>query len=261
MAQWDYKQIDYDAVDVGRIRKNDHLFNLLSIASFIEITSDLYEKNLAAFYEGDTPLTTWLHDVWEPEEVQHGRALRRYIASVWPDFDWEKAYGGFKEEYGAMCTVDAFQPTLAGEMVARMVVETGTSTFYKALRAYAGDLNEPVLAEIAAHISKDEVHHFEQFEAGFRKHNETDKLSRAEISKIIIGRLKEAGDEDIRIALRHIRPDDPFEAMQRRMKAYAKQYYPYSMAVKMMMRPLQLNPLVERAAAASLRGGLRVFGI
>ena len=261
MAKWDYHQIDCDAIDAARVRSNGDLFNLVAIASFIEITSDLYEKNLVDFYEGDTDLTAWLRDVWEPEEVQHGRALRRYISAVWPEFDWEKAYAGFRDEYGALCTIEAFQPTRAREMVARMVVETGTSTFYKALRAYAEDFGEPVLARIAANISKDEVHHFEQFEAGFRRHNETEKLSRADITKIILTRLREASDEDIRIALKHIRPGEPFEAMQQWMKGYAKMYYPYTMAVKMLMRPLRLNPLLESAAAASLRGGLKVFGI
>ena len=261
MARWDYNQIDYDAIDVARVQKNDDLFNLVTIASFIEITSDLYEKNLVAFYEGDDGLTAWLSDVWEPEEVQHGRALRRYVATVWPAFDWESAYAGFRKEYGAMCTLDAFQPTRAREMVARMVVETGTSTFYRALHAYAEALEEPLLAQIASNISKDEVHHFEQFEAGFKRYNETERLTRADITKIILTRLREASDEDVRIALRHIRPGDSFGAMQRWMKEYAKEYYPYTMAVKMLMRPLQLNPLVERAAAASLRGGLKVFGI
>lgn len=261
MAKWDYNQIDYGAIDAGRIRENEDLFKLVAIASFIEITSDLYEKNLVAFYEGDAALTAWLSGVWEPEEVQHGRALRRYIATVWPGFDWEAAYAGFREEYGALCTVGVFQPTRAREMVARMVVETGTSTFYKALRAYAEDLDEPVLAQIASNISKDEVHHFEQFEAGFLHYNETEKLSRADLTKIILTRLREASDEDIRIALRHIRPDASFDAMQQWMKGYAKQYYPYTMAVRMLMRPLRLNPLVESAAAATLRGGLKVFGI
>jgi len=261
MAKWDYHHIDYGAIDRARIRSNDDLFKLVAVASFIEITSDLYEKNLAAFYEGDGELTAWLSGVWEPEEVQHGRALRRYVETVWPAFDWEKAYEGFRKEYGAMCTVGAFQPTRAGEMVARMVVETGTSTFYRALRAYAEELGEPVLARIAANIGKDEVHHFEHFENAFLRYNEAEKLTRADITKIILTRLREASDEDVRIALAHIRPGDSFEAMRGWMKGYAKKYYPYTMAVKMLMRPLRLNPLVESAAAATLRGGLKVFGI
>ena len=261
MATWDYNQIDYAGIDKERLRSDDDLFNFVVIASFIEITSDLYEKNLVSFYEGDGALTQWLGDVWEPEELQHGHALRRYIATVWPEFDWQKAYEGFREEYGAMCTIDAFQPTRAAEMLARMVVETGTSTFYKALRGYAETLDEPVLARIATNISRDEVRHFEQFETGFRRYNEDEKLTRLDITKIISTRLKEANDEDVQIAYSHIRPGEPFEAFRLTMKAFAKKYYPYTMAVKMLMRPLQLNPLVETAMATTVRGTLKVFGI
>lgn len=259
--KWNYTHIDYNAVECDRIRGNDALFRLVAIASFIEITSDLYEKNLAEFYGDNEALRFWLADTWEPEEIQHGRALRRYIAAVWPEFDWETAYDGFRKEYGAMCTVGALESTQAGEMVARMVVETGTSTFYKALQAYAEALEEPVLAQIAANISKDEIYHFEHFEAAFLHYNETQKLSRTEITRIIVGRLREASDEDIRTALKHIQPGDAFETLHAWMKGYAKKYYPYSMAVKMLMRPLQLNPLVEKALAVSLRSSLKVFGI
>jgi len=261
MAKWDYRQIDYGAVDAERIRGNDELFNFVAIASFIEITSDIYEKNLVSYYEGDEELTGWLSEVWEPEELQHGQALRHYIATVWPDFDWEAAYRGFREEYGAMCKIDAFQPTRGTEMLARMVVETGTSTFYKALRAFAESLDEPVLAKIAENISKDEVYHFEHFESGFRKYNETEKLSRFDISRIIGTRLREASDEDIKVAFSHIRPGVPLETLKLSMKKFAKKHYPYTMAVRMLMRPLRLNPLVESATAATLRGALKVLGI
>ena len=258
--KWNYTSMDYNAIACDRIRANGALFRLVAIASFIEITSDLYTKNLAVFYGDNETLRYWLTEVWEPEELQHGWALRRYIATVWPAFDWETAYNGFRKEYGSMCTIDALEPAQAGEMVARMVVETGTSTFYKALHAYAVDLEEPVLAQIAANISKDEIYHFERFETMFRHYNETRKLSRTEITRIIVGRLREASEEDIATALRYIQPDCAFETLQS-WKGYAKKYYPYSMAIKMLMRPLNLNPLVEKAVAASLRSSLKVFGI
>jgi len=49
MARWDYKDIDYESINCENISGNEVLFQLIVIASFIEITSDLYEKNLVEF--------------------------------------------------------------------------------------------------------------------------------------------------------------------------------------------------------------------
>ena len=261
MASWDYNKIDYDTIEIKNISENRILFKLITIASFIEITSDLYEKNLVEFYSGDESLVNWLANTWEPEEIQHGKALKKYVQTVWPTFDWEDAYRNFRDEYGALCTIDEFQPTRAKEMLARMVVETGTSTFYKALNRYAKELNEPILAEIASNISKDEVYHYDMFEEGFKKYNEEEKLSRGDITKIIYARLKEANDEDVSIAFKHISPNDSFDEFKKEIKHFAKIYYPYSMSVKMLMRPLRLNKYIENATASTIEKALKVLGI
>ena len=48
----------------------------------------------------------------------------------------------------------------AGELVARCVVEIGTSAYYTALREAA---QEPVLQEICRHIAADELRHYRLF--------------------------------------------------------------------------------------------------
>lgn len=261
MARWNYQTIDYDAIDKARVAQDDYLFVLLTIASFVEITSDIYEENLSQFFSDSDETVAWFEGVWEPEEIQHGRALKKYINTVWPDFDWDTTYAGFREEYSTVCTVDAFEPTRAREMLARMIVETGTSTLYKAFLSYAEAIDEPILAQIVSNISKDEVRHFARFEEGFVYYNREEKLSRTELVKIMISRLSVASDEDIMIAYKHIRPGADFEAFRRSMKHFGKAHYPYNMAVKMMLRPLQLHKAVESVTAATLRQGLRVFGI
>ena len=261
MARWNYETIDYGSIERERLKDENFLFKIIAVASFIEITSDIYERNLVTFYEGDETVTSWLARTWEPEELQHGKALRRYVETVWPDFDWQKAYDGFRREYGALCTLDEFQPTRAGEMLARMVVETGTSTFYRALTALAEDLDEPILAQIAHNIQKDEIYHYEMFDKGFESYNETEHLGRSEITKIIYTRLKEANDEDIAIAFKYIAPEEDFESFRREVRHFAKRYYPYKMAVKMLMHPLKLNRHIQSATASTIQGALKVLGI
>ncbi|HHD77471.1 MAG TPA: ferritin-like domain-containing protein, partial [Campylobacteraceae bacterium] len=256
-----YRTIDYDTIDKSALTENDFLFTLVTIASFIEITSDIYEKNLVTYYEGDETVTGWPTNVWEPEEIQHGKALRKYVTTVWPHFDWDGAYAKFREAYGALCTIDEFQPTRGREMLARMVVETGTATFYKALSRYAESLEEPILMQIANHISKDEVYHYDMFEEGFVRYNEEERLSRADIMKVIYARLKEASDEDIAIAFKNISPGRSREAFQKDVKKFAKRYYPYNMSVKMLLKPLKLNHYVEKATASTVEKALQVLGI
>ncbi|BCD62273.1 hypothetical protein NitYY0826_C1149 [Nitratiruptor sp. YY08-26] len=267
--RWHYKDINYTNINAEALKDKTFLFYLITSASFIEITSDVYEKNLVQFYSDNMKIISWLEKVWEPEEIQHGKALKKFVNTVWPEFDWEKAYERFKEYYLPHCTLDEFQPTKAKEMLARMVVETGTSTFYKALENYSTDLNTPILGEIAHNISKDEVYHYDKFENGFRYYNQNEKLRRDDIIKVIYDRLKEVDGEDGRLAFRaiwEVRENEPFkdkhyEEHKKLVGKFAKKYYPYNMAIKMLLRPLDLNKTVEKVTVPMVRGALKILGI
>ena len=267
--RWHYEDIDYASINTEAIKDIDFLFYLITSASFIEITSDVYEKNLATFYAGDRQIVEWLANVWEPEEIQHGKALRRFVHTVWPEFDWEKSYHRFLDLYLPHCTIEEFQPTKAKEMLARMVVETGTSTFYKAIENYSKDLQTPILAQIAHNISKDEVYHYDMFEKIYQKYNEEEHLGRDDIVKVIYDRLKEVDGEDARLAFRALweeRENTPYEdsyyeAHKKEVSRFAKKYYPYNMAIKMLLRPLRLNKTVENISVPVIKGALKILGI
>jgi len=261
MARWNYEEIDYDSIDIDKVKNNNFLFKVITIASFIEITSDLYEKNLLEFYKGDKDICDWLENTWEPEEIQHGKSLKKYVNTIWKDFNWNNAYKNFRNEYGKLCTIDEFQPSRAKEMLARMVVETGTSTFYRAVHSYAKEIDEPILAEIAHNIHKDEVYHYDVFDRGFEKYNKEERLGRTDITKVIYNRLKMINDEDVSIAHKHIAPNESFDDFKIKTKEFAKKYYPYKMAVKMLMHPLHLNRHIENATASSIKGALKILGI
>jgi len=261
--RWDYKKdIKYDKIDVDSIKDNKYLFKNLVIASFIEITSDVYDMNLSKFYEGDEEMVNWLNNTWEEEEIQHGASLKKYINRVWPEFDWDKHYEVFRKNYLPFCKVEFLEPTRAREMIARMVVETGTSTLYKAIANYAKDLNEPVLVDLALKISKDEVYHFEMFEKVFKKYKEEEKLSRTDIIKILYDRLKEINNEDVKIAFDAVNDDnEDYAKFLEKTKGFAKKYYPYKMATKMFMRPLGLNSMLENMIATTISPAFKILGI
>ena len=270
MKKWDYKtDINYDAIDTAKVKKNHFLFYLLTIASYIEITSETYAKNLSEYYSDNPEALQWLNNTWEAEEVQHGKSLKKYVAHVWPDYPWEKGYARFLELYLPLCEVGAFQPTKASEMIARMIVETGTSTAYRSFEGYAKDLDEPVLAGLCHRIYRDEVNHYSYFDHFFSYYNKEEQLGRKDIFKVIASRLKDASDEDVELAYQSIYETEnktPFEyayyeKFKKDLNQLAKNYYPYSMAIKMMMKPLDLNKTIEAATVPMIRGAMKVLGI
>ena len=101
---WPVDDIPYHALVHDQIRDDRRLFHILASASFIEITSDLYTHNLVEFFRGDDEIVEWLEAGWEKEELQHGAALKRYVQTAWPDFDWEAAYRSSSPTTRRCCT-------------------------------------------------------------------------------------------------------------------------------------------------------------
>src|SRR5580698_4699799 len=93
-TRWSIEDIPFQDLDHDAVHDDRHLFYSLAAASFVEITSDLYTSNLIAFFQGDDEVVSWLSRQWEPEELQHGATLKRYVETAWPEFDWNAAYRG-----------------------------------------------------------------------------------------------------------------------------------------------------------------------
>jgi len=268
--RWNYeKDIDFSKIKKDNIKDNEFLFYLITIASFIEITSDVYAKNLSKFFSDNTEAVEWLQHKWEKEEVQHGKALKKYIKNVWSDFDWEKAYQLFLKEYLPLCGGEQYQPTKAREMLARMVVETGTSTFYRAVEAYASEFDEPILVEITHNIYKDELDHYSYFDKFFKLYNENKENKKGDIVKVVYSRLKEVNDEDAYLAFDAIfeiknssksdRKD--YEEFKKTINKFAKKYYPYNMSIKMLLHPISLNKVLAKAMVPTIKGAIKILGI
>lgn len=251
-ASWSVEDIAFDTVDRSLIRDNSELFYLIAAASFVEITSDLYTRNLIEFYRGNREIEDWLANYWEREEVQHGAALKRYVQAAWPEFDWDRAYQGFFEEYGRTCTMESLAENRSLEMVARCVVETGTSSFYRTLSEAAP---EPVLKEITANISADEVRHYKHFYRYFLHYRERERPSRIAILRQLWKRSTDVKAEDAYIAFKHVflvrNPGEPFtteayDKFRASFRRIGRTAFPFEMAVKMILKPLALSPPVGR---------------
>jgi len=255
---WKLEDIDWSGIQRDMVRDDDDLFYLLAPASFVEILSDHYTRNLIDHYRGDSAVVGWLEDNWRREEMQHGEALKTYVRAVWPEFDWDGAYAGFAAEYGAACTMAALEPSPALEMAARCVVEIGTSTLYRCLFNY---VREPVLRQLLANIKADEVRHYGHFHAFFEAYNREERKGFWEVWRILRGRMTEIRDDDSYIAFKHVyawrRPGaasgegmwTQYSRYSWRISGLARRNYPYAMAADMLLAllplPAFLKPLLR----------------
>ena len=248
---WQISDIRYDCIDHAAIAHHEDMFYLLMSASFVETGSDTYAANLGAHYAAYPDIQDWLVDQWEHEELQHGASLRRYVQAVWPGFPWQQAYDSFFAEYSQLCTVEELFPDRRLEMVARCVVETGTTAYYHTLRAFS---DEPVLTELLGHIRSDEVGHFKHFLAYFKTLQAEAPVARTRIAAVLYSRLKELRESDSDVALRHVfaHKGALFSSPQRQFADVAQRIYhlvstglPADMAVRMLLKPLLLPPKLE----------------
>ena len=82
------------------------------------------------------------------------------------------------------------------EMVARCVVESGTSSYYSAIRDAT---DEPVLKEIAGRIAADEYRHYKLFYDTLQKQDEPDMPFWRKLW-VAVTRVRESDDDELAYA-------------------------------------------------------------
>jgi hypothetical protein len=264
-ASWSIEAIPYDALERERVKDNALLLYIVVSASFVEITSDVYTRNLSDFFRGDSDVVEWLERSWEREELQHGRALRRYAETAWPDFDWDGTYRDFHAEFMQFCSVDQLAQTRALEMAARCVVETGTAAFYRALAEMSP---EPVLSELATAISADEVRHYKHFYRFFQRYRGYEQPSRVAVARTLWARIGEVDAEDAFYAFKHVylahNPDAEFRkedyaAFRAQLRPLAVRHFPHRMVSKMLLKPLGLSAFAGRLIVPTVASASRLL--
>ena len=263
-ANWRIEDIDFTAVNEQMQVTDPVMLWLATAASFIESASDIYTENLVEYFSADAEISSWLASQWEPEELQHGKALRTYVEAAWPEFDWEAAFKGFLVDYSKLCSVEVLGPTLTLELASRCVIETGTSTLYRAMRDATDD---PALRNVADNIQRDEVRHFKYFFNFFRRYNEAGGTNRWAISKMLFARVREIRDSDTICALSHI-PDGCLGqtgadnipdavTIHRLITARLRPHYPLDAATKMLLAPLALPATARNFASGVISAAAR----
>jgi len=193
-AGWTLDDISWDRFDPGKVDLD--LLMAVKAASVVEYNAPDYVDYLKAVFPDDTNLHATFEQ-WGHEETQHGDALARWVKLADPTFDFQKTFAAFRAGYTPphFETADgSVRGSRRGELIARCVVESATTSYYSALRDAT---EEPVLKQVAAHIAGDEMRHWKLF-YDLQQSEKDMRLWRK--LKIAAGRLGEAEDDELAYA-------------------------------------------------------------
>jgi hypothetical protein len=166
-------------------------------AALVEYNAPDYVAYLKRVFAGSGPDIVAALEQWGREEAQHGRALGRWAEIADPSFNLEESFTRFRKGYTPPhFTRDedgSIRGSRRGEMIARCVVESGTSSYYSAIRDAS---EEPVLKEIAGRIAADEYRHYKLFYDTLHAQAEPD-ISFWKKLWIAVGRVRESDDDEL----------------------------------------------------------------
>jgi len=192
---WTLDDINWNAFD--RSKATPTLISLVKAACMVEHNGYDYGRYLHEVF-GDDPQFTALIDNWAEEEVQHGKALRGWAERADPTFDFDKSFRMFTEGYKLPLNVaESVRGSRAGELIARCVVETGTSSYYTAI---ADATDEPLLKEICLKIAADEFRHYKLFYTHLKRYLDKEKIGFWKRLWIALGRIAESEDDELAYA-------------------------------------------------------------
>ncbi len=195
---WKLDDVRWDAFD--RSKAQPWMIAAIKAASLVELNAPDYVSYLKRVFRDAGQETLDAIEQWGCEESQHGRALGRWAEMADPSFRLEEAFARFREGYKpAHFAVDetaSIRGSRRGEMIARCVVESGTSSYYTAIK---DSTEEPVLREIAGRIAADEFRHYKLFYETLQAQNEPDLPFWRKLW-VAIGRVAESDDDELAYA-------------------------------------------------------------
>ncbi len=261
-AGWTLDDIDWSKFDAAKVDAD--LLCAVKAASLVELNAPDYVDYLKRIYAETRPEAIADIERWGTEEVQHGKALGRWAEIVDPHFNLEAAFARFRAGYRPQHFEDgdgSVRGSRRGEMIARCVVESGTSSYYSAIRDAT---DEPVLKEIAGRIAADEFRHYKLFYDILTSETEPELPLWRKIY-VAVTRVNESDDDELSYAYycANVLPEQTDEFPYVR-KEYARAYHAKAMVlyrrhhvdkmVRMVAKPAGLNPSgrVSSIAGAAL---------
>ena len=195
MKHWRIEDVAWDRFDPGAV--DPALVPLVKAAAMVERNGRDYALYLGRVFSDDP-------DFRRPPTT--GRRRRSSTATPWPNGPrWPiphgtiaAAFDRYRAGYSIKTNADAsIRGSRTGELIARCMVETGTSSYYTAL---AEATSEPVLKQVCKLIAADEYRHFKLFYDHMRRYLSRENLGIIARLRIALGRIGESEDDELAYA-------------------------------------------------------------
>ena len=220
MGSWTLEDIAWDRFDGARVEPD--ILRIVKAASLVEQNGGDYAHYLCNVFHDD-PAFQAVARRWGDEEIQHGQALGRWAELADPGFSHaeasERFTRGFRVDLHARRSV---RGTRSGELIARCIVETGTSSYYGAL---AEAVDEPVLKAICQRIAADELRHYKLFYSHLKRYLEREGIGFWRRLKVAAGRIAESEDDELAYAYYAANETAAPYQRKRYNNAYARRVY------------------------------------
>jgi hypothetical protein len=268
MKHWTLDDIPWDRFD--RAKVDSEMLKVVKAAAMVERNGGDYATYLCNVFHDDPEFQAAAR-AWAEEEVQHGLALARWATLADPEFDFEGGFRRFTEGFRLPLEASrSVRGSRAGELIARCIVEIGTSSYYGSLGEGTA---EPVLKEICRNIAADELRHYKLFYSHLRRYRAQERPGFWTRARVIWGRVAELhGDDELPYAYYCANPGE-FSSYDRRSsgRAYARRAYRYyqprhiERAAAMMLKALGIRPngrlgtILVRVAVGLLKGRSRLL--
>ena len=195
MKRWTLEDIPWESFDPSKVAAD--IVPIVKTASLVEYNAGDYAAYLRNVF-ADDPAFQEAAAAWATEEEQHGQALGKWAEIADRGFNFEASFARFIEGY--QIPVDATRSvrgTRSGELIARCVVESGTSSLYSALRDAT---DEPVLKAICHRIAVDEFRHYRLFYTHLQGYLPAERPGLIRRLLVVCERFLEVGDDELAYA-------------------------------------------------------------
>ncbi|MDP9195753.1 MAG: ferritin-like domain-containing protein [Pseudomonadota bacterium] len=194
-AHWTIDELPWDRFDASKITPD--LLQVVKAAAMVEYNAGDYVTYLKNVFHDD-PEFCAAAEHWGVEEVQHGEALGRWAEKADPSFSFQESFAKFRAGYRIpLDAAKSVRGSRSGELIARCMVETGTSSYYTAIHEAT---DEPVLKAICQNIAADELRHYKLFYDHLKRYLDAEKLNRFQRVRIALSRINEAEDDELSYA-------------------------------------------------------------
>jgi len=256
---WTLDEVHWDWFDPTRVEPG--LLAAVKASALVEYNAPDYVIYLKRIFHDAGPQTLAAIEQWGAEESQHGKALGRYAELADPSFKLEETFARFRKGYTPAHFLESGSGSVRGsrrgEMIARCVVESGTSSWYSAIRDAS---EEPLLREIAGRIAADEYRHYKLFYDTLWAQKDPE-LSFWKKLMIAVGRVRESDDDELAFAFycANVKPEEELAKPYNR-RFYSKLQSANGAAIYRRKHIQKLVQMVVKAVGADPHGWMAGVG-